>query len=152
MVIGRLLRFYTQLVGNRYMRLASFENDYWQLRSGEKSHEANPDSFWIPVLTERQHLTRGQAARLIFDIETDDEGRIEVGGERMWVIVSEKIGDTYIGILDNQPACIDPDDNFYLGFGAEIPFKAEHVIDIDTPPQDYAEQVLSQAPEQRWLR
>lgn len=70
----------------------------------------------------------------------------------MWVIVSEKIGDIYIGILDNQPMCIDPDDDFYLGFGAEVPFAAEHVIDIDNPPQDYAEQVLSQVPERQWPR
>lgn len=90
------------------MRLASSGSDYWELRSGEKSHAANPDSFWISTLTERQQLTRGQAARLIFDIEADDEGKIEVSGERMWVIVSNKLEDTYIGILDNSASLHRP--------------------------------------------
>lgn len=70
----------------------------------------------------------------------------------MWVIVSEKLGDTYVGILDNQPACIDPDDDFYLGFGVEVPFKAEHIISIDQPPQDYVEEVLGQSPARHWSR
>ena len=70
----------------------------------------------------------------------------------MWVIISEKIGDTYIGILDNQPVCFDPADNFYLSFGAEIPFLAEHIIDIDNPPQDYVDWQLSQKPEHVWPR
>lgn len=70
----------------------------------------------------------------------------------MWVIVSEKLGDTYVGILDNQPAYLDPDDDFYLGFGVEVPFKAEHITSIDQPPQDYAEEVLNQAPVRNWPR
>jgi hypothetical protein len=70
---------------------------------------------------------RGQAARLMFDIEVDDEGNLDVVGERMWVIVKEKVGDTYIGILDNQPACSDFEDGFYLCLGAEVPFLAEHI-------------------------
>lgn len=134
------------------MRLPTLTTDYWELRSGEKSHVANLEEFRIPPLMARQQLVRGQAAKLIFDIETDNEGRIELGGERMWVIVSEKIDDIYIGILDNQPACLEPDDSFYLGFGVEVPFKAEHVIDIETPPQDYADEVLNQAPLRTWLR
>jgi hypothetical protein len=40
----------------------------------------------------------------------------------------------------------------YLCLGAEIPFLAEHVIDIDTPPQDYADWQLSQNPERIWPR
>lgn len=89
---------------------------------------------------------------MIFDIEADNAGEPEISGERMWVIVSEKIEDTYIGILDNQPVCINPDDDFYLQFGVEVPFKAEHVIDVDAPPQDYAEEVLSQTPGRIWPR
>ncbi len=134
------------------MRQPTIKTDYWELRSAEESHAKYGDDFWIPALEDRQAVARGQAVRLIFDIETDNEGKAEVGGERMWVIVSEKVDDTYIGILDNQPACLDPDADFYLGFGVEIPFKAEHIISIDQPPQDYVEEVLGEAPARNWPR
>lgn len=135
------------------MRLATFARDFWQLRSGELSHREHPETFWIPPLEHRKSLKRGQSARLIFDIEgEDDDGNPEVQGERMWVTISEQIGDYYIGILENQPACFDPREDFYLRMGAEIPFSAEHVIDIADPPADYVEWQLGQEPERRWPR
>jgi hypothetical protein len=133
------------------MRLATLEHDLWQLRSGEASHRQHPETFWIPPLQQRQNLKRGQAARLIFDIEAEEDGTVVVGGERMWVIVAEKIGDTYIGILDNQPA-LERSDSVYLRFGAEVPFRAEHVIDISQPPPEYVDWQLGQAPERVWPR
>ena len=135
------------------MRLATFERDYWQLRSGEVSHREHPDKFWIPPREERDNLKRGQSARLIFDIEGEDEdGNVEVQGEKMWVTISERIGDFYIGILENQPACLEPAENVYLRMGAEVPFLAEHVIDIADPPADYVEWQLGQEPDRRWPR
>ena len=135
------------------MRMASFKRDFWQLRSGEESLRQHPDSFWLPPLEQRQALQRGQTARLIFDIEgEDDDGTVEVQGERMWVVVAEQVGDAYIGILDNQPACLEPADGVYLRFGAEVPFRAEHVIDIGPPPADYVEWQLGQPPDRVWPR
>lgn len=135
------------------MRLATREQDYWELRSAEKAHQDHPDTFWIPSLEQRQNLKRGQAARLIFDIESVKEsGEIISQGERMWVIVSEKHEDYYIGILDNQPASCEPNENVYLCFGSEIPFLPEHVIDIADPPQEYSEWQLRQEPARRWPR
>jgi hypothetical protein len=134
------------------MRQPTIETDYWELRSAEASHAKYGDEFWIPPLEVRQTVKRGQAARLIFDIEVYNEGELEVVGERMWVIVKEKIGDTYIGVLDNQPACSDFEDDVYLCLGAEVPFMAEHIIDIDTPPQEHSDWQLSLAPERIWPR
>lgn len=135
------------------MRLASFEGDFWQLRSGEDSHRQHPDSFWIPSLSDRQSLQRGRAARLIFEIEGEEEdGSIAIQGERMWVIVAERVGDAYIGILDDQPACLEPAENVYLRFGAEVPFRAEHVINIGQPPPEYIEWQLGQPPDRVWPR
>src|SRR4029450_12692043 len=134
------------------MRLPRIDTDSWELRSAEESHRLNPDTFSIPPREAREGLRRGQAARLIFDIETDDGGRMVVGGERMWVIVADKQGDTYIGILDNQPATVEPGERVYLCFGAEIPFRAGHVIDIGDPPSEYVEWQLGQTPERRWPR
>ena len=135
------------------MRLATFERDFWQLRSGEASHRDHPKTFALPPLEQRQSLRRGQAAKLIFDIETEDEsGKTVLTGERMWVIVAERIGEMFIGILDNQPTCVTPDDTSYLRFGVEIPFAPEHVIEIAEPPPSYAEWQLSQPPERIWPR
>jgi hypothetical protein len=135
------------------MRLATFQRDFWQLRSGEESHRQHPDTFWSPPLEQRQDLRRGQAARLIIDIEGDlKDGTVTVQGQRMWVIVAEKIGDTYIGILDNQPVCLERSDGVYLRFGAEIPFRAEHVIDIGQPPPEYVEWQLGQPSDRVWPR
>ncbi|MBU2865121.1 hypothetical protein KO489_14780 [Reinekea forsetii] len=135
------------------MRLASYELDYWQLRSGEKAHKANPDKFWIPEEKHRKSLKVGDAAKLIFDMEGENEdGSIEVVGERIFVIVSEVINEYYIGILDSQPAYVEPEDDFYLGFGVEIAFTAEHVIDIDRPPDEYIKWQLDQKPEKLWER
>jgi hypothetical protein len=136
------------------LRLANFKEDYWELRIGEKSHSEHPKTFWIPELSDRQSLKRGDAAKLIFDIECEDEnGNITIEGERIYVIVSEVLGNKYIGILDSQPKCIDKDqDGVYLGFGVEIPFSSEHVIDIDRPPEDYIEWQLDEPPERIWPR
>lgn len=135
------------------VRLPSFERDFWQLRSAEQSHREHPDTFWIPPLEQRRSLKRGQAARLIFDIEGQGEnGDVERQVERMWVIVAERVGDGYIGILDHQPASIETSEGVYLCFGAEVPFLPEHVIDIGDPPVEYAEWQLSQQPERRWPR
>ena len=48
------------------------------------------------------------------------------------------MSDKFIGIPNFQLSGIAPDEaDVYLGFGVEIPFTAEHVIDIDRPPQEY---------------
>jgi hypothetical protein len=135
------------------MRLASLDLDSWQLRSAEESHERNPDTFWLPPRDARNDLRRGQAARLMFDIhERQPDGSLAVQGERMWAIIAERLGDTYIGILDNQPVSVERDSGAYLCFGAEIPFRADHVIDIADPPGEYVEWQLGQPPAGVWPR
>jgi hypothetical protein len=135
------------------MKLPTIERDLWRLRSGELSHQASPDRFWIPDRLDRQNLRVGQAAKLIFEIYTPGmDGAASVSGERMWVIVSERVGDGYIGILDNEPASGDQSERSYLCLGAEVPFLPEHVIDIADPPSDYAQQRLSEQPSRVWPR
>lgn len=120
------------------MRLPQIDTDFWELRSGEAAQVEHPDTFWIPPLEQRKNLQIGQAAKLIFDIEIEDEeGNLVVQGERMWVIVSEIVDGGYIGILDNKPALFEPSDQVYLCYGCEIPFRPEHIIDIASPPEEY---------------
>lgn len=92
-------------------------------------------------------------AKLIFVIEGEHEdGQVGVEVERMWVFITEAHDGGYIGILDNQPACLDPGSDAYLKMGAEVPFRPEHVIDIADPPGDYMLWQRSQPPLRTWPR
>ncbi|MDF5149474.1 hypothetical protein P3648_25405, partial [Vibrio parahaemolyticus] len=76
-----------------------------------------------------------------------------IESERGYLIVSEIVGDKFIDILDFQPCCVEVnEESVYLGFGVEIPFSLEHIIDIDRPPQDYIDWQLGQKPEKVWYR
>jgi hypothetical protein len=135
------------------MRLANVAQDNWRLRSAEISHAVHPETFEVPPAVQRHNLKRGQAAKLMFEIESEDENGIsDIACERMWVIVSDKVDETYIGILDSQPVSIEHGEDVYLCFGAEVPFKAEHVIEIDSPPTKYSDWQLGQKPEREWSR
>lgn len=135
------------------MRLPTIEKDFWALASGEARHAESPDSFWIPPLSERESLQIGQGVRLIFEIESETEGgTIDRGCERMWVVVSEIVPPYFIGRLNNQPAVVEEDSDFYLTRDAEVPFLPEHVIDIQQPPAAFTEALFSQAPRHVWPR
>jgi hypothetical protein len=134
------------------MRLAALDRDFWHLLSGEEAHQRSPATFWIPDRDERTNLQRGQAAKLIFEIEGEgDDGEVELIGERMWVLVTERVGDLYIGILDND-CVLEPADDVYLCRGAEIPFGAEHIIDVGDPPEEYWQPKLAKHPARTWSR
>lgn len=102
--------------------------DGWFLRDSEATHEEAPDTFWIPSERERLSLKIGDLAKLVFEIWVDDPEK-SASVERMWVIVSEVLEDGYIGILDNEPAGIEKNDDFW--FGSEIPFGPKHIIQIN---------------------
>lgn len=136
------------------MRIPSFDHDdYWELVSAEERHAESPDSFWIPTRSERESLKIGQTAKLLFEIESEnEEGEVERNVERMWVVVSEIDSPYYIGRLANKPATVDEHEDFYLQLGVEVPFKAEHVIDIDQPPAEFLEKFFSEQPKGIWPR
>ena len=132
------------------MRFPTLERDFWELRSGEGLHAESPTTFWIPPLEHRQRLPRGAGVKLVFDVQgVGDDGAAVIQRERMWVIVSEQRGDVYIGRLDNDPS-VEPSPDTYLARGAEIPFRAEHVVDIQAPPGEYVEERLAGEPTRRW--
>ena len=135
------------------MRLPALETDRWELESGEDRHAQNPDSFWIPPRPERERLQPGQAAKLLFRVEaTGPDGSTEIGVERMWVLVTERIDGMYIGRLDNEPGTVEAADHVYLVRGAEVPFGPEHVVDIAEPPADYVDEVRAASPTRIWRR
>ena len=110
------------------MREPDFEQDGWCLEDGEELHREAPETFWLPELEDRQSLQPGDLVKLIFRISVDNEEE-PVAVERMWVIVRERVGEQYLGILDNDPYAIEENDEFWSG--VELPFSPRHVIDID---------------------
>ena len=64
------------------------KEDGWTLISAEDRHAAYPETFEIPSRHERESLSAGDGAKLLFDIETRKDGRvIDRGVDRLWVIV-----------------------------------------------------------------
>ena len=111
------------------------ELDGWELVSAEVRNAAHPDTFQIPTRDRRMSLVRGDAVKLLFLIESTEDGRmIERGVDRMWVIVKAAGDGRYVGILDNDPGEAE---GVFLHLGDEIVFGAEHVAAIERPPRDY---------------
>ena len=128
------------------MRNPTLEIDGWRLHSGEEYHAAAPSTFQIPALVARQSLRPGDLVKLIFEIHVDkDDGPYRV--ERMWVIVREVVAGGYLGILDNDPYCINENDEFWSGI--ELPFEPHHVIAIEARDEKSVE-LAAQIPNRRW--
>jgi hypothetical protein len=99
----------------------------------------------------RENLRRGQRVKVIFDFKGEDEdGTVSVQGERMHLVVSERIGSRYLGLLLDQPELFEPEDYRYLRPAVEVPFDAEHVIAVDELPRAVRRIMFSEPPERRW--
>ncbi len=113
----------------------TIENDGWTLLSAEDQRARWPQTFHIPDRRVREALSPGDAAKLLFDIETREDGRIvDRGVDRMWVIVKKRVGELYVGVLDSNPGRAE---GLALRPGTEVHFSADHVVDIDRPPEEY---------------
>jgi hypothetical protein len=122
-------------VMNSILSPSNIEQDGWVLLSAEEQNAAHPDTFQIPPLKKRETLQPGDSAKLLFDIETKENGQvIDRGVDRMWVIVKSHSESGYVGILDNNPGTAE---NLNLHEGDTIQFGPEHVADIDRPPREY---------------
>ena len=109
--------------------------DGWELISAEDRTVAHPETFKIPAREKRESLAPGDAAKLLFDIETREEGRVvDRGVDRMWVIVEARTERGYIGVLDSDPGAAE---NLRLREGDSVTFGPEHIADIATPPRQY---------------
>lgn len=108
------------------MRAPNLHTDGWRLEDGEKLNAEYPATFQIPDFEVRNILQPGDIAKLIFSIAVRGEGEPSV--ERMWVIVRERVPGGYLGILDNDPDCIEQNEQFWSGI--ELPFEPRHVIDV----------------------
>src|ERR1700739_4556522 len=75
-------------------------SDGWQLVSAEERNAAYPNTFLIPAREKREALVAGDGAKLLFDIETSENGIVM---ERMWMIVKSRTQGGFIGVLDSDP-------------------------------------------------
>ena len=106
----------------------------WRLLSAEARRASHP-GFALPSLDARMSVAVGQAVKLLFDIETREDGQVvDRGVDRMWVIVRRRAGGRYAGVLDRDPGRAE---NLLLRPGDEVEFGPEHITDIDSPPREY---------------
>lgn len=135
------------------MRFPSFEKDYFRLDSAVERNRQFPETFDIPDEAARTSIRPGELARLRFEVEFEDpEEGVVREAERMWVCVREVCEWGYIGVLVSKPAYPDEADDVYLAWGAEIPFTADHVMDINraVAPAEALEKEVMKKPTRRW--
>jgi uncharacterized protein YegJ (DUF2314 family) len=93
----------------------------FQLEDGEAYHRAAPATFQIPERERREKVKEGEIVKLIFRFHGANDTRVE----RMWVKVSKRLENGYLGILDNDPYCTDQ-----VKAGIEVSFQPQHIINI----------------------
>lgn len=91
------------------------------LADAEQKNSEHPRSFFIPARAEREALSPGDSAKLLFELV--EPGPDMPGGERMWVEVTEVVSGGFVGVLMNQPSAITT-----IGRGDTVRFGPEHVI------------------------
>ncbi|MEL6274771.1 MAG: DUF2314 domain-containing protein, partial [Bacteroidota bacterium] len=74
------------------MRLATFEQDGWQLEDGEEYNRRYPDTFDIPSAEEKSAIKPGDLVKLMFAFGTAEDHDVE----RMWVTFKEQKDDKLI--------------------------------------------------------
>ena len=102
------------------MRLATFEQDGWQLEDGEAYNRLYPRTFHVPSAEEKAAIKPGDLVKMMFAFGTAEEHDIE----RMWVTVKERRDDKLIGTLSNEPL------DSALEHGRQTIFETRHVIRI----------------------
>ena len=79
-------------------------------------------TFWKPSDQLVALLNPGDHVKLIFELTAPGDG--EPSGERMWVLITERNQNDFVGRLDNEPRYIRD-----LPLGSMISFTAAHIID-----------------------
>lgn len=103
----------------------NIQDDGWELESAEQRYEDEPATFHIPPLEERTSLQVGSRAKLLFLLLGHDETGPFIQCERMWVVVTQRKGQGYVGMLKSQPVTSD-----VLKPGDLVEFEAEHIASL----------------------
>ena len=96
----------------------------WNLENAQKLADEFIYTFYKPSKEVVSLLNVGNQAKLIFSFESDDPE--DPSAERMWVEITERIENKFIGYLDNDPAYIKD-----LNYKDIIEFSEIHIVDTD---------------------
>lgn len=111
----------------------------WELEDVSGRAVEAPYTFYLPSAQLIAQLQVGDLVKLIFQFEIQSEFESEdaYSAERMWVEITSRVGDDFVGRLDNSPRFI-PD----LQVNDEIRFSACHIIQSqrDDPVPSLADQ------------
>ncbi len=94
---------------------------WYSLDDAEERNRQAPDTFGIPLREARENLQPGQIVKLLFAITVGGQEKVE----RMWVVVQQRDGTEYVGLLDNRPASTDA-----IHAGMAVRFQPRHVVAI----------------------
>lgn len=77
----------------------------WALVDADPIASDNPYTFYKPSRSVIAKVRPGEVAKLIFEFTSDDPEALR--GERMWVLLDERLADgTFRGRLNNEPGTI----------------------------------------------
>lgn len=96
-----------------------------KIESGVERNREYPETFWIPNDEDKRLIQPGNHVRLMWYVP-----RLEIAGERMWVLVTHRRGDRLVGRLLNDPVCV------FASYDEVIKFHIDDVIDISVPEED----------------
>lgn len=102
-----------------------FMRDGFFLDNAVKLAEIYPSTYLISSPERRNSLRQGDIVKLSFRFGEPSGPGEDYDTERMWVVVVERVGDHWIGELDN-----DPKYSSKISSGHRLHFHPDHVIDI----------------------
>lgn len=96
------------------------------LMSGLERHREAPGTFWVPDAEEKALIQPGDLVKLMWSVS-------RLGGERMWVEVTERRGDRLVGKLSNWPvfAFMNPDERIRFAIDDIIDYELMNEEDVD---------------------
>ena len=125
------------------IRMPNLQTDRWRIVDAEAPHRSNSKRFTIVPAGARKTLVPGQAVKVILELSCAcPEDRWELLRIPIWLLVSERIANgTFFGLCCYGSQTLCPEAAF-LQLGAEIPFKAEHVVEIRSPSAGYGNWIM----------
>ena len=99
-----------------------------RIECGLDHHRRWPESFQVPSDEEKAELRPGDLVKLQWSVK-----RYAASGERMWVEITGRDGDRFIGRLTSLPVFVHRDP------GETVRFRVDDIIDCDLSDDDGAD-------------
>lgn len=114
------------------MRLPVLARDSWELMPADQSTGS------AELRRARQNLSPGHGVKVMMRLASAGSGTPAGGNppviiELPWLLVTDQVGEVYLGVLLDHPRSQGHHSAPYVEKGAEIPFRAEDVIATSLP-------------------